>query len=459
MVAQSQLVSIHHANQNRFTRLWVIQEVVFAKKAVLQCGDTQVDWREFRNAIALCSEAFKILRPKLIKHLEALHPEKKHWLLDPDFKIEQLAANRMIDALTSFHRKNDGTLKRTKSLETLVCLFQGFASSDPRDKVFALLNLAKDQDSITADYSKSTFEVYQQFVQHCVITSRSLDIICHQWAKASTQDPQLPSWLSTEYNYDVSRKANHNLLHGRRAIDMFVGLPGAKTYAACGTGYLRKTPVVEFPGATIINGDVVQINYLLIRGVAVGRISFCTESMADCIIPQTCFEKLGWSCALGKKSGKPVPDRLCRTLVADRGLNGSRSPPWYDRAAQHCVDDLLRNGHLNIDRALHTASSYAVDYLTRVRDVVRDRTFFEATSYSSGKMEEEHNLVGLGPPNAQEGDIIAILYGLSVPVVIRPVRSFTGVPSFRFVGEAYVDGRMEGEIFDTDYEETTFKLV
>jgi hypothetical protein len=199
--------------------------------------------------------------------------------------------------------------------------------------------------------------------------------------------------------------------------------------------------------------------------------------MTDCVIRQIAFEKLGWSSQAHESEKNDVPESLCHTLVADRRSHGSRSPPWYRRATQHCLNDLLRKGHLNIDRASHAASSYAVDYLARIRDVIRDRTFIEARPAASRNVEQSqalvafgpsqamvsldssNTIVGLGPLNTQVGDVIAFLYGLSVPPIFRPVRNFDGMEGYQFISEAYVHGRMDVEIFDTDHEETTLKLV
>jgi hypothetical protein len=59
----------------------------------------------------------------------------------------------------------------------------------------------------------------------------------------------------------------------------------------------------------------------------------------------------------------------------------------------------------------------------------------------------------------QEGDFIVVLYGCSVPVVLRPVYSTAGTPDYQFIGEAFVYGMMDGEAFDMVYEETAFKLI
>jgi hypothetical protein len=117
----------------------------------------QAEWWKLQDAVVLCSEAFKRPEAKLAQHLIRLHPNEKHWLLDPDFEIEQLAAHCMVNALTYLRERHDGTLARTQSLETLVCLFQGFASTAPRDEIYALLNLAKDRGLVATGLLQEHF--------------------------------------------------------------------------------------------------------------------------------------------------------------------------------------------------------------------------------------------------------------------------------------------------------------
>ncbi len=53
--------------------------------------------------------------------------------------------------------------------------------------------------------------------------------------------------------------------------------------------------------------------------------------------------------------------------------------------------------------------------------------------------------MGLGPPKMQEGDVVTILKGCSVPVLLREYEA--GI-YHRFVGEAYVCGIMDGEMME-----------
>ena len=77
--------------------------------------------------------------------------------------------------------------------------------------------------------------------------------------------------------------------------------------------------------------------------------------------------------------------------------------------------------------------------------------------------------MGLGPPHAAVGDIVAVFFGSDVPFVLRPQED-----KFRLIGEAHVQDIMDGEVMEwwkngnaseqelfgpTTLEEKTFVVV
>jgi hypothetical protein len=71
--------------------------------------------------------------------------------------------------------------------------------------------------------------------------------------------------------------------------------------------------------------------------------------------------------------------------------------------------------------------------LRRVQQVVWNRKFLRSS---------KDKLFGLAPTKSLVGDYICILFGCSVPVILR--KSEDG-KSYLFVGEAYIHGMMDGE--------------
>jgi hypothetical protein len=72
------------------------------------------------------------------------------------------------------------------------------------------------------------------------------------------------------------------------------------------------------------------------------------------------------------------------------------------------------------------------DFLLRVQSVVWGRMLFLT----------QEGRPGIGPGSCQVGDLVVVLYGCSVPVVLR---WHEDVSHFSLVGECYIHGSMNGE--------------
>jgi hypothetical protein len=166
---------------------------------------------------------------------------------------------------------------------------------------------------------------------------------------------------------------------------------------------------------------------------------------AQGMILQECLEMGGWS---DEDELEKVPDSLWRTLVADRGPDGKSAPSWYHRACLECFTHVTQNGDLSTGALMENPNtpSTMVTFLKRVQQVVWNRKFLRS---SGGEDEDDDKqLFGLAPTRAEEGDLICILFGCSVPVILRnmsPSPPESGDAYFYFIGEAYVHGMMDGE--------------
>jgi hypothetical protein len=478
--------------------------LALAKYATVHCGAHTVHWNDFQDAIAIFCRDFDKLRPGLKEHFRKAHPRGRNKYPDSAFEIEQFGAKLLVDITSDLFRidDTDGSYESTVSLERLVCSLSNFDTADPRDTVNAFLNICKEMNATDSDihhkvpepdYSKDLFEIYRDFVKWVVDTSKSLNIICRYWAlpereKRSPTTPrlvQLPTWILPVDESAFGR--GEEVYHGRKAADSLVGLPGSSQYNASGSGWRKKDPIVEFPQdpvpllddvssdhnsarkAALGNSSKIHNMTLIVTGVAIGTVSFRNQPFADGVIPRDCLEKLGWSFDRNATAIRDVPDQLWRTLVADRGPNGQAKLKTYRRASQHCLVSLTRNGHMNIKEVLreNEDAGPTKDYLERVMAVTWDRSFIEGSpivyggSSSAGEGPKPPSspsgkkLVGLGPSKTQEKDVIAILYGCSVPVILRPA----GQDDYEFIGEAYIHGKMDGEAISEQFEERKFRLI
>jgi hypothetical protein len=66
-------------------------------------------------------------------------------------------------------------------------------------------------------------------------------------------------------------------------------------------------------------------------------------------------------------------------------------------------------------------------------------------------MVSQKGMLGMAPINAKKGDLICVLFGCSVPLLLRPRHS---QGEYEFIGECYLDGYMDGEALKFDSSRT-----
>lgn len=122
--------------------------------------------------------------------------------------------------------------------------------------------------------------------------------------------------------------------------------------------------------------------------------------------------------------------------MAARDAKGEKSPRWYVRLIQMAYDSSFKI-YLRTTQArdLTPRSNLMDEYQDRVSAVVWDR-----------KMMRTHatHRVGLVSYEARVGDMICVLYGCSVPVILRPWQEKTK-SGYQIIGECYVEGIMDGQ--------------
>ena len=462
-----------------FSRRWVVQELALAKEATVHYGREGIQWPDFRDAVALF-----VTNHDQIKQLVArsrISPDP-----DPIGDMRALGANTLVEATNNLFRKSDtGEVReRLLSLETLVSTLLAFEAKDPRDTVYAVLSIAKDtpysdlttpkDPRITPNYDKTLAELCTDFIDYCVNTSKSLDIICRHWAPVAKHEwkdkwtDTMPSWVSLISGSPFGEP--EAALQGRSNGDSLVGTPSRqhqKNYNASAglhpeakferyddsnnprmstnsgpteadrTSYLQgghtATPDLA---QTASRRDKKSKGVLIVRGVVLDTIGELSPRAPEGMILQESLQMGGWP---DEDEKDKVPDSLWRTLVADRGPHGVNAPSWYYRACLESLNQVTQNGDLSTGALIENPNSPStmVTFLKRVQQVVWNRKFLRSS---------QEDLFGLAPTNAQAGDYICILFGCSVPVILRKCPPGTeGKIFYTFVGEAYVHGMMDGE--------------
>jgi hypothetical protein len=442
-----------------FSRRWLIQELAVAKNAALHCGTHTIPWTSFSDAVALFEANLSEVQRYFKFSLASGGPIKD---------IRALGASTLVSVVNNIIRKTpDGLiLNRLESVETLVSMLAVFEAADPLDTIIAVMGMAKDRaqvESITSG-DRELRDKYIEFVLYCVKSSGSIDIICRHWApiikeKASNyfERSQLPSWIPNVSGsaFGAPGDKDKDKQSGRVHGDSFVGLPEHRIYKAA-AGFPLPTftfglnphpdPTIQYPQ---YDGTIT------VKGYPLGPISELSPRAAKGFLFQECLEMGGWT-----PHSLTVPERLWRTLVADRGPDNTKPPSWYHRACLHCLEqsgtdgDIDTTAILNQPKCLHTVA----DFLRRVQSVIWNRRVFMSNREVGGE-----KLFGLVPGGTKLGDYICILYGCSVPVVLREHKTLDD-HYFEVVGESFVYGMMDGEaregLLDEEVEAMTmtFKL-
>ena len=336
------------------------------------------------------------------------------------------------------------------------------------------------QNKLVPDYKKTIIEVYKDFTEYCVSTSGSIDIICRPWApdepsKSATlenvriqrkkkEEKQIvklkrPSWvpLLTDSAYGAPHQDQRSRVNG----DSLVGHPDRKCYNASGDlrpevrfkrihpGILSYQPAILrslLTGAGPKNPSVDAF-FMFVKGIQIDTVTTVSSRIPPGLLTQECLEMGGWNGRNDPKDG--VPDELWRTLVAGRGPDGANPPGWYHRACWDCFHLGTSSGDVNIASLIANprTPSLLVEFLKGVLGIVWDRVFIRS---------QERRLFGLGPRGTQLGDRICVLFGCSVPVILRPQidRSGSKIMHYEVVGESYIYGNMDGEAISKFLPET-----
>ncbi|PVH81098.1 HET-domain-containing protein [Cadophora sp. DSE1049] len=451
-----------------FTRRWVVQEVVFARHAVLRCGSATASWLRFCGVVELFVEKLEEIKRTISNSTPEQQPSDLsanllHFLLafaggvlpplaavvvsvvnmhtgtifGPDqITIGELRGIGVHSLIALYDRilprkRNDTESYRLCTMEALLSYLPESEATDGRDMVFALASLAKDYVGFTPDYKQSVVRVYKNAVQQAAITSRSLNIICRPWAQPSTN---LPSWILPNSAFPFRR--NWKGIYVRQHADTLVRSAHQRIYQASGS----------ICASASFNDDETKF-VLTCRGIQLPTIAWIGDPAAKGSISnlwQDSFEQ-------SNVEHKYFKEIYWRTLVADRDSRGNPPPYWYSLA---CTDahKLCPDGGLDTTKLLQDQrkdgeqiSNILKNFLARVKAVTWNRRLVRLKDYS----------LGLVPERTLRFDRICILFGCDVPVVLRKRQN----DFWELIGEAFVYGVMDGEAVERPYQDMSFNLI
>ncbi|GAB7355540.1 hypothetical protein MBLNU459_g6019t2 [Dothideomycetes sp. NU459] len=415
VLAQSlQLVQdtdIHHALESLlcrpwFRRVWIQQEAVPCPDTVVVCGKKTVPWKQLFAFIWAVN-----------RENETGNPDSILWKRGAP---EALNLSMNIQLGRNYKTRADGGAKPLRMLTDLLFDFIRCESTDPRDKVFALLGLTHDDDSVTWDpkpnYHRTAGELYQDVATRYL--ERGVHHLLMYAGRSSQRLPEIPSWTPDWSGHNIGSIFQNLLgsLAGWRAsgnlpINVRVSSSEEKeflfSYGKVIDSITRVTGLPEIQDRNSVNhsASAKDKEALLRHEEICAALSQRSERYGDTkqdAYRRTLVVNLGPGRVPAAKSdtsdkayGKWL-EYLRRGASGDHGL----SPPAYSQA-------------------IFTSGAFC------------------ATQFCTS----QSGYMCLAPAGTEQGDLMCILTGIQVPMIVRA----RGSSAYEIIGPCYVHGIMDGE--------------
>ncbi|KAK3709817.1 hypothetical protein LTR37_010645 [Vermiconidia calcicola] len=397
-----------------FTRLWVIQEAVLAKRAICFRGSSSIPLHN----VALAAQ--------WIWH-------RGHGKLTPD---ESTNATHVIGIrnATEIWDCLETPYATPKLLSTMLAMAMEFETTNPLDKIYGLLGLLQPwflrlDMYIVPDYSISRAELYTLATRAAIKDTGSLGVLGIAYRAIGSRpdddgdDAAMPSWVP---RYDWSLNFSSGSPYPIRG----------PLQGACNGSPLRMRDGAAFP------------NVLTVQGVLVDEIrherSFALEAFRSGYKAAGAEIAKAWSL-----TSKPKPSQdayghaleMAFAMTLCTGQNAALQDVTHDQTfrrhyaafCEACGDEATKRLRSKSLGALpNEVIGNAQEYLKAVRQGVSNRKYFIT---ATGRL-------GMGPKELCRSDKVCLIPGSTVPVVLRKEGGF-----WKFLGDAYVHGLMDGKFF------------
>ncbi|EMC93150.1 hypothetical protein BAUCODRAFT_229334 [Baudoinia panamericana UAMH 10762] len=380
-----------------FMRTWILQEACLTPHAIMQRGSFTIEWTKFVRLIAYMVSSQAVRNDFAASTLV-------HFCLWVDYGLDLL--------------------------ETLQ-LARGRFCTEPLDRVFSILGLAKHQPTHlssgsfvdtselqTVDYDEPTSELYRRVARVYLLQGdlRPLGLASNNVIGNVKGLPSwVPDWTAWNWNTPIYYSLKHLVPEGEPV-----------RFALA-----NRTPVLSQDGKQLtvygaLHDQVVAVGrHVRLRGISPREFGLIYLESWRCLA----FKHLN----LAVVRTSDVVDAFARLLVFDHSL--TRFQRWTHAETYFRYLDAVRNTNHRVDgRQVLYFDDNQLDirnFAVYVKGCVTYRTFFITAS----------GYLGLGPFTVRVGDQIAQFDGGWTPFVLRSV----GKGCHEIVGESYIQGLMKGE--------------
>ncbi|KAJ6019738.1 hypothetical protein N7499_003179 [Penicillium canescens] len=451
-----------------WSRIWTVQEFVLPRSISFWCGMRNVSRVAVCRSISIADKCTSIG----IKETPGFtHGNNR----------------RRVWGLYKAGRKPGATLNL--SILALAAYFSCMNATDDRDRIYGLMALSIDGSLLDVNYFLSSQEVYLRFTQAFIARHKSLDIICFTSlfnAPGSTLRPSwVPHWQKTNplviplmvsqscmthignlrtpkalafdpsicYSASKNRAAEYKFegsaLFARGVIvDTVDGLAGSRNFDLVQSSEGNAMEPPSFPGSTFYSSST-EILMGVCRSLALDR----KDRYLRYAMPTAEFFRdfVGLLSALvlvpEQDSATETPKELQIWFDCTRSLQIHR----------HNFESILRDSSHQADIEPPGPEGHSTPNQDEYyHDTFFGRFFDTVVRLSLRLMVSRNGHIGMVSERAMKGDLICVLFGCSVPVLLRKSEQDNCVT---FVGECFLDGCMDGSALERpELIERTFRI-
>ncbi|KAL8870818.1 MAG: hypothetical protein Q9174_003227 [Haloplaca sp. 1 TL-2023] len=441
-----------------FRRLWVVQETALAREMTLHCGEYEISYIDFVTGA-------------MVHYRMVAQSYPSHWKIPDGF----------YEALTIFAARWRLKQNSEAALMMNIVELRSKQCSVDVDRIFALLKMRGPKDpQIYPDYTKSFRDVSISAMEGIIrvqisvlayagiaprmgyhVDGQRSDIDPHYIDKLHQLCRELPSWVAdwrvTKYHSSFSF--------------FWMGFPSAASQyqAYCDINNLDQS-------SSVLSGPILSIKGLIIDRVHGEKGPSKTEIQGLAHVRQRLLETKTLYDTERDRITQKEEDALivfARTIVVGGHVFLSKdehlSKPWTAEDLVNlwfifmATERQVETQNFDNDDALEEREPFDGkdqysghefhEYSLTLQRSLRNRTFFIT----------EKGYVGLAPAMVRKGDVVALIAGLAVPFVLRPIPDLPpGTQMYYLIGDCYVDGIMHGEFFhdlDPNEVETMWQFL
>jgi hypothetical protein len=393
-----------------WTRVWTVQEITLARDAKVQVGKKSLPWEYF--------EIFSKLSTVYAVHTAG--QSRAEWSeIYRMFSFYAPSIFIQADTIRVMRMKWWENMEIPLSLMVEYTLTR--SATDPRDKIYAILGLINCGPKVSPDYSLSCKKVYTAAFRAMLEYFGDLRVYNYLQDSHLDREKELPSWVPDFMALTTGTIQGITFVKGSSRNDPIGSRSVSLLYSAASVRPVKLTKSrIEFQK---------DDSRLVLKGIPVDKVN---------VVGKVAAGRLDMMPKRSKASQKSFKDIIIqwRSLIDESNVSyitgGSFKEAFWRTVTLDCkvieyhegltLRDNPRDRTRRLDRAdegVPPRSPESEEKLIEALD--KQAAWAEGAQCSRRFFTTEKGYMGIGPPVAQNGDIICVLFGGEVPYVLRPV--------------------------------------